>query len=307
MSKSVLRIASRESALAMWQTEHVAALLRAAHPALTVEIKPMTTQGDQMLDQSLAAIGGKGLFLKELESAMLRGEADIAVHSMKDVPYQMPAAFNIGAVLARANPFDALVGADALEALPAGATVGTSSLRRRAQLLALRPDLNIKDLRGNVNTRLRKLDTGQYDAIVLAAAGLIRLQMKARIGTLLRPPSWLPAAAQGAIGIEYLAGDEEVRAMIEGLGDPLTTCRVGAERAVAAALGADCHMPLAAYAVIDEAAQRLHLSARVMTEDGQTIVAAEADGQVSEWAAIGATVAEKLSSLGAKDYLGRSD
>lgn len=299
--KRPIRIATRESALAMWQTRHVAQRLQQAHPGVQIEIIPMTTKGDQMLDRSLASIGGKGLFLKELEKAMLDGEADIAVHSMKDVPYQMPGEFRIGAILERANPLDALVGCSNLDQLAKGAVVGTSSLRRRGQLLAMRPDLNIKDLRGNVNTRLAKLDSGQYDAIVLAAAGLTRLGMEQRIGGLLAPPQWLPAAAQGAIGIECLVDDHEIVPLLKDLHHETTASRVCAERAVAAQLGADCHMPLAAFATLDGG--QLHLKARVLAVDGQQLLDAEAMGPVERWSDLGAEVGCKLLELGADDCL----
>ncbi|HZX80334.1 MAG TPA: hydroxymethylbilane synthase, partial [Lysobacter sp.] len=199
-----MRIATRKSPLALWQTEHVAARLRAAHPGLVVELVPMSTRGDEVLDRSLAAIGGKGLFLKELELAMLRGEADCAVHSLKDVPMELEPGFALPAILARADHADAFVSNrfDGIDALPQGAVVGTSSLRRQAQLRARRPDLVLRDLRGNVNTRLARLDAGDYDAIVLACAGLQRLGFDARIRSRLDAPDWLPAPAQGAIAVE---------------------------------------------------------------------------------------------------------
>ena len=209
-----LRIATRQSALALWQAEHVAARLRAAHPNLTVELVPMTTRGDQISDRPLATIGGKGLFLKELEVAMLERRADIAVHSFKDVPTELEPEFAIGAVLERADAADAFVSTQyaRLDTLPQGAKVGTSSLRRQAQLRSLRPDLELRDLRGNVNTRLAKLDAGEYDAIVLACAGLDRLGLSARIRSRLLAPEWLPAAAQGAVAARI------TRTMIVGIG-----------------------------------------------------------------------------------------
>ncbi len=204
---NMLRIATRKSPLALWQSEHVAARLRQAHPGLSVELVPMSTRGDEVLDRSLAAIGGKGLFLKELELAMLRGEADCAVHSLKDVPMELDAPFALPAILERADPADAFVSNRhaTLDALPHGAVVGTSSLRRQAQLRALRPDLQARDLRGNVNTRLAKLDAGDYDAIILACAGLERLELGARIRDRLRAPQWLPAPAQAAVAVECRA------------------------------------------------------------------------------------------------------
>ena len=215
----ILRLATRQSALALWQTEHVAARLRQAHPGLTVELVPMTTQGDRILDRPLAAIGGKGLFLKELEVAMLEGRADAAVHSLKDVPMELEGPFALAAVLERADPFDAFVSPAyaSLDALPSGARVGTSSLRRQALLRGLRPDLRIIDLRGNLNTRLAKLDAGDYDAIILACAGLERLGFGARIRQRLVAPDWVPAVAQGAIGIECREGDTAVAALFAPL------------------------------------------------------------------------------------------
>ena len=213
MSTRILRIATRRSQLALWQAEHVRARLEAAHPGIRVELVPLSTQGDRILDVPLAKIGGKGLFVKELETAMLEDRADLAVHSMKDVPMDLPPELGLGAILCREDPHDALVSNRfaALEALPLGARVGTSSLRRQCQLRALRPDLQILDLRGNVNTRLAKLDEGQFDAIVLAAAGLLRLGMEARISTLLPEEQLLPAVGQGAIGIEIRSDDAALR------------------------------------------------------------------------------------------------
>src|SRR5690349_18198149 len=217
----ILRIATRKSPLALWQTEHVAARLRAAHPGLVVELVPMSTRGDEVLDRSLAAIGGKGLFLKELELAMQRGEADCAVHSLKDVPMQLEPGFALPAILARADHADAFVSNafDDIASLPKGARVGTSSLRRQAQLRALRPDLELLDLRGNVNTRLAKLDAGDYDAIVLACAGLERLGLAARIRQRLAAPEWLPAPGQAAIAIEARADQPAVLALLAAVDD----------------------------------------------------------------------------------------
>ena len=216
---TTLRIATRKSPLALWQSEHVAARLRDAHPGLAVELVPMSTRGDEVLDRSLAAIGGKGLFLKELELAMLRGEADCAVHSLKDVPMELEGPFALPAILTRADPADAFVSNhyDGIASLPHGARVGTSSLRRQAQLRALRPDLVLLDLRGNVNTRLAKLDAGEYDAIVLACAGLLRLGFGSRIRLRLAAPDWLPAPAQGAIAVECRADDAETQALFSAL------------------------------------------------------------------------------------------
>lgn len=254
-----LRIATRKSALALWQTEHVADRLRALHPGISVQLVPLSTRGDEVLDRSLAAIGGKGLFLKELEEAMLRGEADLAVHSLKDVPMALEGPFVLPAVLERANPFDAFVSNthDDVAALPEGARVGTSSLRRRAQLKALRPDLDIVDLRGNVNTRLAKLDAGDYAAIVLACAGLERLGFHARIRATLAPPAVLPAASQGAIAIECRADATDVQALLAPLDHAPTRRCVDAERAMNLALGGSCHAAIAAYCIEKGGALRL--------------------------------------------------
>ncbi|NOR18556.1 MAG: hydroxymethylbilane synthase, partial [Xanthomonadales bacterium] len=218
---NMIRIATRKSALALWQANHVRALLGEAHAGLEVELVPIVTEGDRIVDRPLSAIGGKGLFLKELERAMLDGKADMAVHSMKDVPALMTPGLVLDAVLPRANPFDALVSRDnrLLNELPEGSRIGTSSLRRQSQLLALRPDLIVDDLRGNVDTRLRKLDEGQYDAIILACAGLERLGWSERITETLQPPDWLPASTQGIIGLQWRAGDSQTAALIEPLAD----------------------------------------------------------------------------------------
>src|SRR6476620_11923840 len=247
---TILRIATRKSPLALWQTEYVAAALRAAHRSLVVELVPLSTRGDEVLDRSLAAIGGQGLFLKELELAMERGEADCAVHSLKDVPMELEPGFALAAILARADPADAFVsnGYAGIDALPQGARVGTSSLRRQAQLRARRPDLKLLDLRGNVNTRLAKLDAGDYDAIVLACAGLQRLGLAPRIRARLDAPEWLPAPAQGAIAIECLAGDARVHALCAALDHAPTRVCVEAERAMNRALHGSCHVPVAAFA-----------------------------------------------------------
>jgi hydroxymethylbilane synthase len=247
---TLLRIATRKSPLALWQSEHVAALLRQAHPGLEVALVPMSTRGDEVLDRSLAAIGGQGLFLKELELAMLRGKADCAVHSLKDVPMELEAPFALPAILQRADHADAFVSNQyaKLDDLPQGAVVGTSSLRRQAQLRAHRPDLQLRDLRGNVNTRLAKLDAGEYDAIVLACAGLQRLGFAERIRSRLDAPQWLPAPAQGAVAVECRGDDAQVMQLFSSLDHASTRVCVEAERAMNRALHGSCHVPVAALA-----------------------------------------------------------
>ena len=297
---NVLRIATRQSALALWQAEHVATRLRAAHPDLSVELLPMTTRGDRILDRPLARIGGKGLFLKELEVALAERHADIAVHSYKDMPMELDAGFAIGAVLERADAADAFVSTNfaRIDELPRGARVGTSSLRRQAQLRARRGDLELLDLRGNVNTRLAKLDAGGYDAIVLACAGLERLGLAARVRSRLVAPDWLPAAAQGAIAIELRAGDERSAALIAPLHDEATARCTGAERAMTRRLQGNCEVPIAAYCI--EAEHGLHLHGLVGdAASGKLIRAEAAAGFDAEPEALGHEVAEQLLALGA--------
>ena len=298
---TTLRIATRKSPLALWQTEHVAQRLRAAHPGLMVELVPLSTRGDEVLDRSLAAIGGKGLFLKELELAMQRGDADCAVHSLKDVPMELEPGFALPAILARADPADAFVSnrfAD-LDALPHGARVGTSSLRRQAQLRARRPDLLLVDLRGNVNTRLAKLDAGEYDAIVLACAGLQRLGFDARIRARLAPPDWLPAPAQGAIAIECRDGDAATQALLAVLDDAPTRRCVEAERAMNRALHGSCHVPVAAFAQVQ--GEALALAGLVGSARDGRLVRAQARGDEAQ--ALGAGVAAELLAQGAGELL----
>ena len=296
----ILRIATRKSPLALWQTEHVASLLQARHPGLRIELVPLSTRGDELLDRSLAAIGGKGLFLKELELAMLRGEADCAVHSLKDVPMDLEPGFAMPAILPRADHADAFVSNDHadIRSLPAGARVGTSSLRRKAQLRALRDDLVIDDLRGNVNSRLAKLDAGEYAAILLACAGLQRLGFDARIRARLDAPDWLPAPAQGAIAIECRDDAEELQALLAGLDDADTRCRVGAERAMNRALDGSCHVPVAAFATLE--GDRLHLRGLVGSARDGECVRAEAEGPRADAEALGRQVAEALLARGAR-------
>jgi hydroxymethylbilane synthase len=299
-----LRIATRKSPLALWQSEHVAARLRQAHPGLEVMLVPMSTRGDEQLDRSLAAIGGKGLFLKELELAMQRGEADCAVHSLKDVPMELEPGFELTAVLERADPADAFVSNafDGIDALPRGAVVGTSSLRRQAQLRARRPDLVLRDLRGNVNTRLAKLDAGEYDAIVLACAGLQRLGFDARIRIRLAPPDWLPAPAQAVVAVETRSGDARIAGLVSVLEHAPTRIRVEAERALNLALHGSCHVPVAAYAELD--GEHLRLSAWVGSAADGSGVAAAGEGLAAAPQALGRAVAADLLAQGAGRFLG---
>lgn len=303
---NTLRIATRKSPLALWQSEHVAARLRQAHPGLEVELVPTSTRGDEVLDRSLAAIGGKGLFLKELELAMLRGEADCAVHSLKDVPMELDAPFVLPAILERADPADAFVSNHhaTLDALPQGACVGTSSLRRQAQLRALRPDLQLRDLRGNVNTRLAKLDAGDYDAIILACAGLERLELEARIRDRLRAPQWLPAPAQAAVAVECRGdANDELHALLAVLDHAPTRICVEAERAMNRALGGSCHVPVAGLAQW-HGENALWLQGLVGgVADGRRI-RAEAHGAASDPEALGQAVARQLLDAGAGELLG---
>jgi len=301
---NTLRIATRQSALALWQAEHVATRLRAMHADLKVELVPMTTRGDQILDRPLAQIGGKGLFLKELEVAMQQRRADIAVHSLKDVPMTLEPGFSIGAVLERADPADAFVSSRfaRLADLPQGARVGTSSLRRQAQLRALRPDLHILDLRGNVNTRLAKMDAGDYDAIVLACAGLERLALGARIASRLDAPDWLCAVGQGAIAIECRSGDDTIIERVAPLGDAATRRCTDAERAMSRALHGSCNVPIAGYAMETEAG--LTLWGLVGDAADGALIRAEASSHRDTPDALGRQVAALLRERGAGALLG---
>ena len=302
---NTLRIATRQSALALWQAEHVAARLRAAHPGLNVELLPMTTRGDRILDRPLASIGGKGLFLKELEVALAERRADIAVHSFKDMPMELDAGFAIGAVLERADAADAFVSVTFArpDELPVHARVGSSSLRRQAQLRALRPDLELLDLRGNVNTRLAKLDAGDYDAIVLACAGLDRLGLSARIRCRLEAPFWLPAAAQGAIAIEQRMGDARATELVAALNDVETARCVGAERALTRRLQGSCEVPIAAFCI--ETDHGLHLSGLVGDAASGELLRAQGEGNIDDAEALGRQVAEQLLAQGAGRFLER--
>ncbi|PHS72935.1 MAG: hydroxymethylbilane synthase [Cycloclasticus sp.] len=301
----VIRIATRRSPLALWQAEHVASLLKKSHPGLEIELVKMVTQGDKILDTPLAKIGGKGLFVKELEQGMLKGDADIAVHSMKDVPAELPTGLEIGAILQREDPRDAFVSNRyaSIDELPNGAVVGTSSLRRQCQLLEKRPDLQIKSLRGNVNTRLQKLDNGEYDAIILAAAGLIRLGFESRIKKALSVKIMLSAIGQGAIGIECRINDDATKALLACLHDEVSASRVTAERAMNFTLEGGCQAPIAGHAKIKNGILRLH--GLVAEPDGSLIISEELEGPVENAEEIGTTVAKRLLTGGAKNILDR--
>jgi hydroxymethylbilane synthase len=296
-------IATRESQLALWQAEHVKARLMALHPGLEVELLGMTTQGDQILDSPLSRIGGKGLFVKELEVAMAEGRADLAVHSIKDVPMDLPEGFELAAISKREDPRDAFVSKKypSLEALPPGGRVGTSSLRRQAQLRARLPHLNVDTLRGNVNTRLRKLDEGQYDAILLAAAGLKRLGFENRITAVLEPEESLPAVGQGALGIEIRSGNPELAALLAPLNDPETAACVLAERAMSRHLQGGCQAPIGGYAVVRDG--RLFLRAFVADLEGIRFFRAVAEGPMDAPEHVGLAAAEDLVQQGADRLL----
>lgn len=299
MMSKLVKIATRKSALALWQANHVQALLREAHPGIEVELVKIVTKGDRIIDRPLAEIGGKGLFLKELETALLNGEADLAVHSMKDVPADMPTGLVLDAVLPRANPYDALVSRDGklLAELPAGSRIGTCSLRRQSMLLALRPDLKVTELRGNVDTRLRKLDEGQYEAIILACAGLQRLGLGDRITETLDGTGWLPASTQGIIGLQCREDDAPTKALIAPLADQDTAVVAFAERAVARVLEASCQVPLAVHAVLT--GDTVQLDAVVGTPDGTEVVKASGQAPASQAVALGEQVAAELLKNGA--------
>ena len=298
-----IRIATRKSPLAMWQAEHVADALRRAHPGLAVEILGMSTQGDKILDTPLAKIGGKGLFVKELEQRMLEGDADIAVHSMKDVPVELPEGLHLSVILEREDPRDAFVSNDHadLAALPEGARVGTSSLRRQCQLADRRPDLQIVPLRGNVNTRLRKLDGGEYEAVILASAGLIRLGFAERIRGFISTDDSLPAIGQGAIGIECRADDARVNALLQPLHHADTAACVRAERALNHRLQGGCQVPIGGHATLG--AGELHLRGLVGTVDGSEIVRGEIRGPEDQAEQLGRALAEELLEHGAAQIL----
>jgi hydroxymethylbilane synthase len=304
LSISEIRIATRESKLALWQAEHVATCLRECYPQLTVRLVPMTTRGDQLLDAPLAKIGGKGLFIKELEQALARDEADIAVHSMKDVGVHLPEGYAIAAILPRENPYDAFVSNRfaRFTDLPAGAVVGTCSLRRRMQIARVRPDVVLRDLRGNVQTRLAKLDRGDFDAIILACAGLIRLDLHDRIREILPVALSLPAIGQGAIGIECRL-DSPVYPLLAALNDADTALCVQTERIINRHLEGSCQVPLAAFATLH--GERIHLEARIGMPDGSDYLAASDDAPRTDAAALGERIAARLIAGGARDILRR--
>ncbi|WP_378009054.1 hydroxymethylbilane synthase [Aeromonas hydrophila] len=299
MAARTLKIATRKSPLALWQANFVKDRLEALYPELQVELVPMSTQGDKILDTPLAKVGGKGLFVKELETAMLEGRADIAVHSMKDVPVEFPEGLGLHTICEREDPRDAFVSNHfgQIDELPQGAVVGTSSLRRQCQLRAARPDLVIRDLRGNVNTRLAKLDAGEYDAIILAAAGLKRLEMAHRITAFIEPEQSLPANGQGAVGIECRLDDHELHALLAPLEHPETRIRVLTERAMNRALQGGCQVPIGAYALVQ--GEEVWLRGLVGSPDGSRVIRDEIRGPLADGEALGHTLAQRLLADGA--------
>lgn len=303
MTINRLRIATRKSPLALWQAEFVRDQLQQLYPHLTVTLVPLSTRGDKILDAPLAKVGGKALFVKELEQALLNADADIAVHSGKDVPVELPDGLDMPVILKRHDPRDALVSNEfsCVDALPEGARVGTSSVRRQCQLLALRPDLKLADLRGNVGTRLAKLDAGDFDAIILASAGLDRMALDARIRERIDPARMIPAIAQGAMTIECRASDEPVRSLIAALNDAPTRCCVEAERAMNRRLMGGCQVPVAGYARIE--GEQLHLRGMVGRPDGTGQVFAGHQGPVADPSVLGDAVAGELLQQGAGDIL----
>ena len=299
----MLKIATRKSPLALWQAEFVKSKLENIYPDLKVELVKMTTQGDQILNSPLSKIGGKSLFIKELEVGIMEGRADIAVHSMKDVPYELPQGFEIGAILERESPFDAFVSNDfnSIQDLPIGAKLGSCSLRRIVQVKAMRPDLEILDLRGNVNTRLKKLDDGEYDAIILACSGLTRLGFDNRIKQDLSPDDSLPAVGQGALGIEIKANDHEISSLIKPLIHQKTQIEVNAERALNTALQGGCSVAIGAFATSEDS--KLTLSGMVGNVDSGEIIRIQETGETSKPIDLGIRAAKKLLSLGARELL----
>lgn len=301
---SVLKIATRQSPLALWQAEFIQQQLQQRYPALKVELVKFVTQGDKILDTPLAKIGGKGLFVKELEAALLDGRADLAVHSMKDVPMQLPEGLSLAVICEREDPFDAFVSNSyaSFEELPHGAVVGTSSLRRRSQLLAKRPDLDIRDLRGNVGTRLSKLDAGQYDAIILASAGLKRLGLGDRIVHRIMPEISLPAVGQGALGLECRDDDQQTLDFIDFLKHTETSACVRAERAFNAYLEGGCQVPIAAFAQLQDNGI-LHIEGRVGSSDGEKLLVATQQGDAEQAEQLGVALAQDLLQQGAGELL----
>jgi len=303
MTDKIIRIATRKSPLALWQAEYVQQQLIAHHPDLRVELVTMVTKGDILLDSPLSKVGGKGLFVKELELAMLEGRADLAVHSMKDVPMAFPEGLGLAAICSRENPLDAFVSNHyhSIEDLPAGAIVGTSSLRRQSQLSALRPDLIIRSLRGNVGTRLSKLDAGEYDAIILASAGLIRLGLTSRIRLSLPAEVSLPAVGQGAVGIECRNDDTRLHQLLAPLNHSPTAICVQAERAMNSRLEGGCQVPIASYALLQ--GDQLWLRGLVGTPEGDLIIAGERRGSAAEAEVLGTSLADELLARGAGEIL----
>lgn len=300
-----LRIATRQSALALWQAEFVKAGLESAHPGLEVTLVPLVSRGDKILDVPLAKVGGKGLFVKELETALLNGDADIAVHSMKDVPMEFPEGLGLAVICEREDPRDAFVSNNykTIDELPAGSVVGTSSLRRQCQLLEKRPDLTVKFLRGNVQTRLGKLDAGEYDAIILASAGLLRLELDERIASFIAPEVMLPAGGQGAVGIECRIGDEAIESLLDVLHCHETAECVLAERAMNRRLEGGCQVPIGCYAIHRD--EQLWLRGLVGDPDGSVILCDEITAPITDSETMGTVLAERLLDAGAGEILAR--
>ncbi|MFC3907999.1 hydroxymethylbilane synthase [Legionella dresdenensis] len=304
MHNNVLRIATRKSPLALWQAQFVGDQIKQYWPELTIELVPMLTSGDRFLKDKLQAIGGKGLFVKELEEAMLAGRADIAVHSMKDVPAQLPDGLQLAATCRRDNPFDALISIkyDSLESLPVNSVIGTTSLRRQSQLLAYRPDLVIKPLRGNIQTRLAKLESEEFDAIILAAAGLERMALDQHIRQILDDRLMLPACGQGALSIECRSNDAVIQQILQPLNDRVTAACVNAERLVNGLLGGNCHVPLAVYCS-PEQEQQIRLRARVLALDGCIVIEDTQNGKLAEANELAQQCADNLLAKGAAELL----
>jgi hydroxymethylbilane synthase len=303
MREEILRIATRKSPLALWQANYVGELIQQHWPEVGIELVPMLTSGDRFLKDKLQTIGGKGLFVKELEEALLDGRADLAVHSMKDVPAQLPPGLSITAICERDNPLDAFVSPfNNLNALPEACIIGTTSLRRQSQLLALRPDVIIKPLRGNINTRLKKLEEGEFDAIILAAAGLIRMGMDSHIKEIIHEDTMLPACGQGALGIECRSDDSKLQQILTPLNDSISAICVNAERHVNALLGGNCHVPLAVFCTLNPANQLL-LRARLLTLNGKEMIADEQIGSLADAMQLAEKCAHNMLKNGARKLL----